>query len=191
MSLDTTPKHAQKISRLSSRLVYENRWIRLREDQVRFPGGHEGIYSVVDKVDFATIIPLHEDGRVQMVRQYRYPISGRFWELPQGSWEDAPDADPEALARGELAEETGFAAKRIEKLGEIFPAVGLLNQVCHIFLASELIAGEVAREETEQDMETEAFALDEIRAMIRKGEIKDSTTISAIGFWLMSAASSD
>ena len=72
------------ITQLASRPIYRNRWLSLREDKVRFPGGHEGIYTVVEKSDFATIIPVHDDGRIQLVRQYRYPVGGSYWELPQG-----------------------------------------------------------------------------------------------------------
>ena len=68
------------IKPLSSRLVYENPWMRLREDKVRFASGHEGIYSIVEKADFSTIIPIHDDGKVQLVEQYRYPAAGRYWE---------------------------------------------------------------------------------------------------------------
>ena len=173
------------IEQLSTKLVYENRWMRLREDQVRFSGGFEGIYSVVDKPDFAAIIPIHDDGRIQLVQQYRYPVSGRYWEVPQGAWEDRPDADPFALAAGELEEETGFRAAQWEKLGQFYNSYGFLNQTCHLFVARGLSEGVMNREETEAGMETAAFTLDEVLAMIKSGEIPDSVTLSALGYWRM------
>ena len=172
-----------KISQLSTRTLYKNRWMSLREDAVRFPGGHEGIYSVVEKPDFATIIPVHDDGRIQLVQQYRYPVGGRYWELPQGAWEDNPDADPIKLAKGELEEETGFRALEWEKLGSYFNSYGVMNQTCHLFIARKLTEGVMNREETEADMETAAFTMDEILAMIRRGEIPDTITIAALGYW--------
>ncbi len=105
------------IETLSSRVVYENRWMRVREDAVRFRDGTPGIYGVVEKVDFTVIAPLDSDGRLHLVEQYRYPIGRRAWEFPQGSWEDRPDADPLALARGELREETGLDAGEIVHVG--------------------------------------------------------------------------
>lgn len=173
------------IEQLSTKLVYKNRWMRVREDQVRFPGGHEGIYGVVDKPDFAVIIPVHDDGRLQLVQQYRYSVGGRYWELPQGAWEDAPDADNEALARGELEEETGFKAETIEKLGEMFGAYGFVNQRGHLFIARGLQPGHLRREVTELDMETASFTLQEVLDMIRKGDIMDAITLGALGYWRM------
>ena len=177
-----------EIKQLTSRPIYANRWMSLREDDVRFPGGHEGIYSVVDKPDFATIIPVHADGRIQLVQQFRYPVGGRYWELPQGAWEDRPDVDPLALARGELAEETGLSAQSMDKIGEMFNSYGFLNQKCHMFVARGLSQGETRREVTEQGMETAAFTLNEVLAMIRNGEIPDSVSIGALGYWRMMEA---
>ncbi|WP_319530707.1 NUDIX hydrolase [uncultured Cohaesibacter sp.] len=173
------------IKQLATRLIYRNRWLSLREDKVRFPGGHEGIYTVVDKPDFATIIPVHDDGRIQLVKQYRYTVGGTYWELPQGSWETKDEVDPEALALGELEEETGLKAGKIEKIAEMFAAYGVLNQTCHVFLATDLSEGQMAREVTELDMETAAFTEDEVLSMIQSREIMDSVAIGAFGYWQM------
>ena len=97
------------IETLSSRLVYENRWMRLREDAIVRQDGSPGIYGVVEKADFAIIAPV-ENGMIHLVEQYRYPVQGRYWELPQGSWEVAPGTDPSELARAELREETARPA---------------------------------------------------------------------------------
>ncbi|SNY91919.1 ADP-ribose pyrophosphatase [Cohaesibacter sp. ES.047] len=175
------------IIQLATRLIYRNRWMSLREDKVRFPGGHEGIYTVVDKPDFAVIIPVHDDGRLQLVQQYRYSVGGRYWELPQGSWEDAAVVEAEALARGELEEETGYRARTIEHLGATFAAYGFVNQRGHIYLAQGLVPGELKREVTEEDMITASFTMDEVLAMIRSGEIMDSITIGALGYWKLLA----
>lgn len=175
----------RSIKQLSTRLVYENRWISLREDKVQFPGGHEGIYTVVDKADFATIIPVHDDGRIQLVELYRYPVGRLCWELPQGSWEDNPDADPADVARGELAEETGLIAEDIIKLGEMFNSYGLVSQTCHIFLARGLTQGQTAREVTEEGMETASFTLTEVKDMTQNGAFPDAISIGALGYWQM------
>ncbi|WP_373235595.1 NUDIX domain-containing protein [Cohaesibacter celericrescens] len=174
-----------EIKQLTTRAIYKNRWLSLREDKVRFPGGHEGIYTVVEKADFAVIIPIHADGRIQLVQQYRYPVGGRYWELPQGAWEDKADVDPLELARGELAEETGLIAGRMEKLGEIFNSYGCLDQTCHMYVARDLKQGETNREATEVGMETAAFPYDELLSLIRKGEMPDSVTLSVLGYWKM------
>ncbi|WP_321448824.1 NUDIX hydrolase [uncultured Cohaesibacter sp.] len=184
-------KNDKEIIQLSRRTVYQNRWMQVNEDKVLFPAGFEGIYGVVEKPPFAIIIPVHSDGRIQMVQQFRYPIGQRCWELPQGAWEDTPDSDPETLARGELAEETGYRAGRMEKIGEMFPAGGLLNQLCHIFLAHDLTEGATSREATETDMETAAFSMDEILAMFEKGAMPDANSMAALGYWKMKAGLCD
>lgn len=170
-----------EIERLSGKVVYQNRWMTVREDQVRFANGHEGIYGVVDKPDFVLIVPVHADGRIQMVQQYRYPVGGRFWELPQGSWETDPGADPVEIARGELEEETGYRAGNMKPVGHLFEAYGFSNQGFHIYLATDLTAGQLRRDVEEQGMETAAFSLKDLTDMIRQGTLKDAPTIAALG----------
>ena len=65
------------IETTSTRLVYENRWMRVREDMIRRRDGSSGIYGVVEKPDFVVIVPVEDDGRLHLVEQYRYPVKGR------------------------------------------------------------------------------------------------------------------
>lgn len=102
------------IETLGSKLVYENRWMKVREDAIRRADGSDGIYGFVEKPDFVIILPV-QDGMVHLVEQYRYPIRKRQWELPQGSWEEDPNANPDDLARGELLEETGLGRDDIDR----------------------------------------------------------------------------
>lgn len=172
---------SSEISRLSSKVIYENRWMKVREDAVRFPDGSDGIYGVVDKEDFALIIPVHTDGRFQLVQQFRYPVGARYWEFPQGSWETRAGADPVDVALGELEEETGFRSKSLKKLGHLFEAYGFSNQGFHIFLAIGLEPGTMTRDHEEQGMITSAFSRREINNMILTGKIKDAPTIASLG----------
>ena len=169
------------IETTSTRLVYENRWMRVREDTIRRGDGSIGIYGVVEKPDFVVIVPVEDDGRLHLVEQYRYPVKGRYWELPQGSWEQEPGADPVEMARGELQEETGLDAAHMTYVGHLFEACGYANQGFHIFLATGLRHGEANRGHEEQDLVAQDFALSEVERMIRDGEIKDATTVAALG----------
>lgn len=169
------------IKRQSRRTVYENRWMKVHEDVVAFPDGSDGLYGVVDKDDFVLIVPRHADGRFQLVQQFRYPVGGRYWEFPQGSWETRPGTDPEKVALAELEEETGFRAQSLTRLGHLFEAYGFSNQGFHAFLATDLQEGRVNREKEEQDMQTASFDLEAIHDMIRSGHIKDAPTIAALG----------
>jgi len=77
------------IRRLGSRTVYANQWLTLREDDIERPDGSTGIYAVIDKPDFALVIPVERDG-FHLVEQYRYPVGGRYWEFPQGTAPEGP-----------------------------------------------------------------------------------------------------
>jgi 8-oxo-dGTP pyrophosphatase MutT (NUDIX family) len=165
---------------LSSRIAYENRWTRVREDRIQRPDGSDGLYGVVERSDFVVVVPW-QDGRLTLVEQYRYPVSRRMWEFPMGMWEQAPGTDPAVVAAGELREETGLVASRMLNAGEIFQGPGYCNQRGHIFLATELTQGETEREVSEEDMICRSFTLGDFEAMIRDGTVREAMTISAFG----------
>jgi ADP-ribose pyrophosphatase len=169
------------IETIGTRLVYENRWMRVREDAIRRRDGSTGIYGVVEKPDFVAIIPVEDDGRLHLVEQFRYPVRGRYWEIPQGSWEHAPETDPLEVARGELREETGLNSAQMTYAGHLFQGYGYATQGYHVFLAVGLTRCDADRGEEEQDLRTRTFALSDIENMIREGEIKDATTIASLG----------
>jgi ADP-ribose pyrophosphatase len=169
------------IETLSSRVVYENRWMRVREDAIRYRDGTTGIYGVVEKTNFVVVAPLDDSGKLHLVEQYRYPIGQRSWEFPQGAWEGRPDADPLALARGELREETGLDAGDIVHAGHLWQACGYATQSYNIYLARNLRRAEAALEATEQDLITRAFPIAEVLDMVQQGVIKDASTIAALG----------
>jgi 8-oxo-dGTP pyrophosphatase MutT (NUDIX family) len=171
---------ADRLRVTATRTVYENRWMRLREDETVLPDGSPGLYAVVEKAPAAVIIPT--DGEhLWLVRQYRHPVGERFWELPQGAWDDRPDADAEALARGELVEETGLRAGRIERLGRLFFAYGISDQRFDVWLATDLTEGEQQLEHTEQGLEVGCFTRGDVDAMMLEGVIADAATVASLG----------
>ena len=93
------------IRQLASREVYRSRWLRVREDEVQFPSGVRGTYSVVDKPDFVLVIPYVDEG-FWLVEQFRYPVGSREWEFPQGGWPSSaegeePDSDVDLMVEFE------------------------------------------------------------------------------------------
>lgn len=168
------------IERIDGRMVYENAWIRVREDRTRRPDGTEGIYSVVEKPPFAVILPLHDDGTVEMVEQYRYPLGARRLELPQGALPDHHDDDPEAIAARELAEETGLRADRWVDLGPLDAMAGLTDQTYHGFLATGLTQGDAALEDTEGDLARRRVALADLKALILDGTVRDAHSVATV-----------
>jgi 8-oxo-dGDP phosphatase len=167
-----------RIESISSRQVYANNWMTLREDAIRRPDGSEGIYAVVDKPDYALVLARHTDGRFALVEQYRYPLQLRRWEFPQGAV-GLTAVDPEQLAARELREETGLRAATMTALGVLDVAAGISSQRGHVFLATELTEGEHEREHEEQDLQQGWFTRTRIEQMIRAGEITDAQSIAA------------
>jgi ADP-ribose pyrophosphatase len=162
----------------STRVVYENRWMRLHEDALERSDGSPGLYSWVEKGPAALVVPI-EAGHVWLVEQHRHPVGRRFWEFPQGGWEDAPEASAESLARGELEEETGLRAASLERLGTLYYAYGVCDQAVDVWRATGLEPGEQALEDTEHGLVVARFTVDEIERMIRANEIQDAASVAA------------
>lgn len=170
---------------LSSRIAYENPWTRLREDIIRRPDGKDGLYGVVERGQFVVILPLGqtEDGKptITLVNQYRYPIGKRLWELPMGMWESRPDAAPDAVAAGELKEETGLIAGKMHHAGIVYQGAGYSTQMGHVYLATDLTQGPTEREQTEQDMTCHTLLLKDVERMIRENDITCMVSLAAFG----------
>jgi 8-oxo-dGTP pyrophosphatase MutT (NUDIX family) len=173
----------------SSRLAYQNPWIRVREDVVEREDGSAGLYGVVERPDFALVIPAERDG-FWLVEQFRYPLGRRSWEFPQGTWGHdengrAATGSPEDLARAELAEETGIRAGSLRRLGHLDLASGLTTQGFDVWLATGLTAGPTARETTEADMRSAFVPEPELRAMIADGRFTDGPSLAALALVLL------
>ncbi len=169
------------IKTLSSREVYRNAWMRVREDQIERSNGVPGLYGVVEKHPCAVIVPLVGD-TLYLVQQYRYTVGEICLEFPQGGWEQ-PDVDVEELARGELREETGMQAASMQYLGPMWVAYGFCNQAQHAFLATGLTPGETDFDPEEHDLTLHTLSVAEFEAKVRRGEIRDCCTLAAWGLY--------
>jgi ADP-ribose pyrophosphatase len=157
----------------------------VREDVIERANGERGIYGVVDKDPACIIIPLEStaDGEfIYLVEQYRYTIRARCMELPQGGWEQA-DADPEAMARGEMREETGLTAARMTLLAKLRIGYGVMNQEQSVYLAEGLTQGEHDRDAEESDLEVHRVSVAEFEEMLLDGRIVDNCTAAAWGVY--------
>ncbi len=175
------------IKTISSREVYRNKWTSMREDIIEYEDGRRGLYGVVDKDPAAIVIPVEATAGgefVWLVRQFRYTVGETYYELPQGGWE-VPEADPEEMARGELAEETGLRAQRMTRLADLWIGYGVMRQRHHVFLAEGLTPGETAREVEEQGMTVHRVAVAEFEAMLLDGRVTDNCTAAAWGVYLV------
>ena len=167
----------RSITTLSSREIYRNHWMRLREDHILRSNGEQGIYGVVEKDDAAIILPI-DDGRVWLVEQFRYTIQERALELPQGGWEMEIE-DPEELARGELREELGLNAAEMIHLGTLWIAYGFTRQKQYVYLATGLTPTAKDPDAEEHDLAHRNVSVDEFEQMMRDGTIRDNCTRSA------------
>ena len=170
------------IRTLGSRVVYENPWLRLREDDIELTDGSRGVYAVVVREDFAVVVPWDGEA-VTLVGQYRHTLGRHTWELPQGN---VKGATPEDVARTELAEETGLRAGGLRHVGRLDSAVGMSSQGFDVWVATDLSQGDASPEPEEGEMTTRRVTPDELDALILAGEVTDSSTVAA--WWLARAA---
>ncbi len=161
---------------LGSRIVYQNPWIRVREDSIIRPDGKEGLYGVIEVKDSVAIAAVNQSGEVCLVHVYRYPAQQWRWELPMGG---VDGQDPETAACRELQEESGFTAANWERLGSYRAHTGLLTERQTIFVASGLTSG--AATDTAEGIDNAAFfSLEDVDKMIDAGDIDDSLSLAAL-----------
>jgi 8-oxo-dGTP pyrophosphatase MutT (NUDIX family) len=173
------PDDPPDVRTLASRVVYENPWMSVTEDDVQRRDGSIGQYGVVHSRDFVLVIPFDGE-RFHLVEQYRYPVGARLWEFPQGSVPGGETLPPEALAEIELAEETGLHAGRLELLGFLHHGYGRSTNGFHAFYATDLRPGPAAREIEEQDMRSGTFTIDELWALVADGTMTDAASLAAL-----------
>jgi 8-oxo-dGDP phosphatase len=179
-----TDRERPDIRTLGSRVVYQDPWIRLRQDRIERRDGSQGTYAVIEKADFALVIPA-ENGGFHLVEEFRYPIQRRTWSFPQGGFPAGQTGEAIDLARLELRQETGLAARELARLGFLHCSHGTTDQACHLFLATGLEAGPPDREQEEQDMRQQWVTRDRFEEMVRDGVITDDSTLAAYALLLL------
>ena len=165
---------------LGSRTVYANPWMRVREDDLELSDGTVATFGIVERADFAVVLPRERDG-FWMVEQYRHAIGRRGVELPMGAWPPGhAGGDALALARAELAEETGLRAGQWRHLGRLYAANGYSPAAFDAYLATDLQPGRPDREPTEADMVNRFVPDADLDALIDDATIVDAPTLAAI-----------
>jgi 8-oxo-dGTP pyrophosphatase MutT (NUDIX family) len=178
------PDEGVDIRMLTSGVVYEDRWMRLRRDEIERRDGSRGTYAFVEKSDFALVIPAERDG-FHLVEEFRYPVGRRTWSFPQGGFPHGQSGSPEELARLELEQETGLRARELVRLGYLNCAHGISSQAGHFYLATGLEPGPPERETEEQDMAQAWVSRPGFEQMIGEGLITDDSTVAAYALLLL------
>ena len=165
---------------LDSLAVHRGRAFMTLRDRVRLPNGREATMDVVRHPVSVILLPLPDPGRVILVRQYRYAVDRWIWELPAGNVE--PGEDPEAAALRECTEETGWTARRVERVGAFYPSPGYCDEVMIFYRLTELTETARLALDADEVLEPRIFALDAARRMIAEGPVADMK--SALGLRL-------
>ena len=159
-------------------MVYENPWMRLREDIAQLPDGRTTIYGVVVFGDCVGVLPFVDQDHVLLVRQYRYVQSETHrWEIPTGGIKEGETL--EKAAQRELAEEAGYHAGRLTHITSYYTSKSICDETAHLYIGAELTPAESQPDDTEF-LERRIFPFDEALQMALEGEIMDSMSVMAL-----------
>lgn len=165
-------------STLASEQLVDGLLLKVYRDRVRLPDGKDSQREWIDHPGAAAVVPLLEDERVLLVRQYRYPARRTFLEVPAGKLDMKGEA-PEEVAARELTEETGWRADTYTHLGSQYPCIGYSNELIHFYLAEGLSSGKQNLSEGEF-VEVMMMPFEEAVGMARRGELADMKTSYAL-----------
>jgi ADP-ribose pyrophosphatase len=165
---------------IDSAAVFDGVLLHVRSDTVRLPNGCTTTREYIRHPGAAAIVPVLNDGRLLLERQFRYPHHTVLIEFPAGKLD--PGETPLATAQRELREETGYEASRWKALGKIHPLPAYSDEVIHLFAAEELTLCESQRD-ADEFLEVITMTVDEVAAAIKRGEITDAKTLCAFSLW--------
>lgn len=162
---------------VESKTLFEGHIVTLKLDRAQLPNGSLASREVVEHPGGVTVLPLDAEGRVIMVRQYRYPLHNTLLELPAGKLEKGEDH--RVCGIRELQEEVGITADEVIYLGGLYLSPGYSNEVLHLYLARGLHQGECHPDEDEF-LEIERVPFDKLLDMVMRDEIHDAKTVAAV-----------
>jgi len=162
--------------KISSKDKFKNPWWTYRMDKFRLPSGKEGEYHYLHSGHSVFIIPILENEKFLLIKQFRYLFDRDSVEFPAGGMRD--NDSPRVVARKELIEETGFDGN-LTKINEFGPFVGLSDEMTYVFLATDLIRSDEFKKDDTEEFEYLERTAEEIDQMIVSGEIFDGMAIAS------------
>lgn len=180
MSQESKESRSQETAEtLATRTIHRGRIFTVEIDRVKLPHGPEVDIEVVRHPGSVVLIPMPSPNEIILVRQFRYVVGRYLWELPAGSLKQ--DEDPEEGARRECHEEVGLLPGRLDLLAALYPTPGFCTERMNFYRATDLQQPSVtAQQDEDEDLEPRTFTLDELRTLIRTGEIVDMKTITGL-----------
>lgn len=165
---------------ISTKEIYKNQWIRLREDKTSRPDGGKGIYTVIETNDSVIVGVLNDKNEIYLIHSFSYPAQKWHWELPGGG--DDGESVLEASKR-ELAEETGIIAKEWTQLGKTRVCDGLMTEKMAILLARDITLGKrIPSDDTGLIDDAKFTNIEEVHELIKNGEMDEGQSITALYF---------
>ncbi|MBB6216649.1 ADP-ribose pyrophosphatase [Anaerosolibacter carboniphilus] len=162
---------------INSKRIYEGRIISLRVDTVELPDKKYSTREIIEHPGAAVVVPITDEGKIIMVKQFRKPVEDFLIEVPAGKLDKGEE--PLLCAHRELKEETGYSSGNMQHLFTFFSSPGFANETMHLFIARDLTVGEAIPDEDEY-IEIESYELNQLIHMIFNGQIKDAKSIIAI-----------
>ncbi len=167
----------KKFTHKKSEIAFQGRAFKLRQDYLQTPDGRDVVYEIIEHPGAVTIIPLDEEHRILFIKQYRPATREILLELPAGTLN--PGEDPLVCAGREVREETGMAARQLEKLGELWLAPGYSTEKLHFFLATGLYESPLEQDDDEF-IEVERITYQDALEMAVRGEIIDGKSLAGL-----------
>jgi ADP-ribose pyrophosphatase len=168
-------------TQITSSGIYDGKVLKMRQDTVELPNGEHGYREVLSHPGGIVILPVLDDGKILLIKQFRYALNKVIYEFPAGKLE--PGEDPFECAKRELEEETGYAANQWQSCHYVYTAPGFCNEKLYLYKATELTKLENPHTEDDEFIEVVTHTIEELVALIKQGVITDAKTVCGV-FWL-------